>query len=165
MKKPEQIGGELGGRGGAAFRQNGLPESVELGRFVRANPLDHDGGAFGEGGAERQRMRPGGSGEKFSLAFENRQVLGLHRLADGRDQDGRMIAGVISGELQRSHQRGRKILRRNGRQDLGAPRFFEGLIKAPRGKRTLGFRAILNPCVVRIALEMPARLLLHRLQP
>ena len=51
-------------------------------------------------------MRAGGAGVEFALAFENRQVLGFDGLADGGNQDGRMIAGVVAGELQRGHQRG-----------------------------------------------------------
>ena len=32
MEQPEEIGGEFGGRGGAAFRQDGFPEAFEFGR-------------------------------------------------------------------------------------------------------------------------------------
>ena len=50
MQEPEEIGGELGGRRGAAFRQDSFPESFEFCGFVRTNPLDHDAGPLGERG-------------------------------------------------------------------------------------------------------------------
>ena len=102
---------------------------------------------------------------KVFLAFENRQVLGLHRLADGGDEDGRMIAGVVAGQLERHHQRGRNVLRRDGCEHFHAAGFLEGLIETTRGQSALRLGEIVDPCVVAIALDAPAGLLFHRIQP
>ena len=72
MEEPEEVSREFCGRCGAAFGKHGFPEAFELGRLVGANPLHHDGGALCECLAGWQRMRPCGTGEEFSLAFEDR---------------------------------------------------------------------------------------------
>ena len=101
MEQPEEIGGVFRGWGGAAFRQDGLPEAFKFGGLVGADPGDHDAWAFGEDGAGRQWMRAGRAGEEFSLALEHRQVLGFHGAAHRRDQDGGVVAGVVAGDFQR----------------------------------------------------------------
>lgn len=104
MEKPEKVCGEFSGRRGAALGQDSLPETLEFGGLVGAYPSNHDAWSFGEDDAGWQWCGASWAGEEFALAFEDREVFGLHGAADRGNEDGGMVSGMVARQGQRSEE-------------------------------------------------------------
>ena len=165
LEQPEKVCREVGGRGGGAFREDGFPEAFEFGGFVGADPLDHDCGPGGEHGTGREGVWSCGAGVEFALAFEDGEVFSLDRPADGGDQDGGVLAGVVAGLAEAGEQGGREVFGGNGSGNLNAAGLLECPRKAMQGGDALRLAAVVDPGFRVGRFDAPAGFQFHGFEP
>ncbi len=166
LQHPEQIRRILRRRRGPPLRQHRLPQTLQLRRTVRTNPLDHPARPFGQHRIHRQRLRPRGPRKQFALPLEYRQMLAFQHLANRRNQHRWMLARVPAGQFQTHQQPRRQIRPGNRRRNLRTPCFLEFLVERHCHQRAPRLRQIGDPRpVIWCRHRTPARLPLHCVKP
>ena len=145
LEEPEKVGGVFGGRCGGTFREDGFPEAFEFGGWVLADPFHHFRRARGEHGIGGEGVGAGGAGEEFAFALEDGHVLGFEDFADQRDEDGGVLAVMVSGALQACKQAGGEVFAGNCGGDLGFAGDVVGFFQNLGDECALEFRAIGEP--------------------